>query len=379
MWENSWSKAVQMDLFCMKSVQCRLNERILSILVSDIADLVSAQLEGDASVIISQVAKLEEGQRGSLGFLSNPKYESWIYKTQCSAILVPESFQPNQAVAAVLLRHPNPYFAFCQVLAQYFDPIKHPTGVSEQAHVAADVEIPKGVYIGHGSTVCAGVVLAEGVKIYPHVYVGEGVHIGAHSVLFPQVCLYPHTKLGKRVTVHAGSVIGSDGFGFAFEAGSYHKIPQVGIVVLEDNVEVGANCTIDRATMGRTLIETGSKLDNSVQIGHNVVIGKHTVIAAQAGIAGSTKIGEYSVLGGQSGVSGHLVVPAQTQLGGQAGLTRNLDKPGQKLSGTPALPVQEYLRSSIAISQLTDLQKQVRTLQKEVQKLKENTPSNDGD
>jgi UDP-3-O-[3-hydroxymyristoyl] glucosamine N-acyltransferase len=341
--------------------------------------LVSARVEGDASVLINEVAKLEEGQAGSLGFLSNPKYESWVYQTACSAILVPESFQPSQTVSAVLLRHPNPYFAFCKVLTQHFNPITHPVGVASTADIAEGVQIPDSVYIGHGCTISSGVVLAHGVKIYPGVFVGEGVSIGADSVLFPNVTLYPFTQLGQRVTVHAGSVIGSDGFGYAMDAGRYHKIPQVGIVVLEDDVEVGANCTIDRATMGRTLISLGSKLDNSVQIGHNVVIGKHTVIAAQAGIAGSTKIGEYSVLGGQSGVSGHLVVPAQTQLGGQAGLTRNLEKPGLKLSGTPALPVQEYLRSSIAISQLSDLQKQVRALQKEVQKLKENTPSNDGD
>ncbi len=368
-----------MDLFCRDSTICLLNERVLSLLVSDIAQLVSARVEGDAALAINAVAKLEEGQSGSLGFLSNPKYESCVYQTQCSAILVPESFQPTQAVSAVLLRHPNPYFAFCQVLAEYFNPIQHPVGVSSKADIAPDVQIPDGVYIGPGCYVGSGVELSPGVKIYPGVFVGEGVRIGSNTVLFPKVTLYPFTKLGQRVTVHAGAVIGSDGFGFAMEAGRYHKIPQVGIVVVEDDVEIGANCTIDRATMGRTLIEMGSKLDNSVQIGHNVVIGKHTVIAAQAGIAGSTKIGDYSVLGGQSGVSGHLVVPAHTHLGGQAGLTRNLEITGMKLSGTPALPVQEYLRSSIAISQLTDLQKQVRTLQKEVQKLKENTPSNDGD
>ncbi|MFZ9755888.1 MAG: UDP-3-O-(3-hydroxymyristoyl)glucosamine N-acyltransferase, partial [Bacteroidia bacterium] len=183
--------------------------------------------------------------------------------------------------------------------------------------------------------------------------------------------IYAGSQIGKRVIVHAGTVIGSDGFGFAFEQGRYHKIPQVGIVVLEDDVEIGANCTIDRATMGQTRVLEGSKLDNLVQIGHNVIVGKHTVIAAQAGIAGSTKIGEYSVFGGQSGVSGHLTVPAQTQLGGQAGLTRNLEKSGLKLSGTPALPVQEYLRTSIAISHLSDLEKQVRALKKELDKLNE--------
>lgn len=343
----------------------------MSITTADIARLVSASVEGDESLVITGVAKLEEGKRGDLGFWSNPKYESWVYNSACSAILVPEDFQPSQAVTAVLIRHKNPYFAFCQVLSRWFNPIQHPKGVENGSFVAEGVQVPEDAYIGAGAYVSAGVQLGQGVKIYPHAFVGAGVSLGDETVVFPNACIYAGSQIGKRVIVHAGTVIGSDGFGFAFEQGRYHKIPQVGIVVLEDDVEIGANCTIDRATMGQTRVLEGSKLDNLVQIGHNVIVGKHTVIAAQAGIAGSTKIGEYSVFGGQSGVSGHLTVPAQTQLGGQAGLTRNLEKSGLKLSGTPALPVQEYLRTSIAISHLSDLEKQVRALKKELDKLNE--------
>jgi UDP-3-O-[3-hydroxymyristoyl] glucosamine N-acyltransferase len=336
----------------------------------EIAKQIGGQiLVSESDVIITNAAKLEEGKSDSLGFLSNPKYEQALYETHCGAVIVPLNFKPQHPIAAVLIHHDNPYFAFCTILGKYFDPNKHRTGI-ESKHIHETAKLGNDVHIGSTAYLEEFVSVGNNTIIYPGAYIGRNVKIGNNCIIYPNVVIYSDCIVGNHCIIQAGSVIGGDGFGFAPVNGKYVKIPQVGNVVLEDWVEVGSNCSIDRATMGSTVIKTGTKLDNLVQIAHNVEIGEHTVIAAQTGISGSTKVGGYSQFGGQVGVAGHLTIAPKTSVGGQAGITGNVTEENQKLTGTPATDVRTFLKSVANNRKLSAMMQELETLKREIESIK---------
>jgi UDP-3-O-[3-hydroxymyristoyl] glucosamine N-acyltransferase len=323
----------------------------------------------ESSVTITNAAKLEEGNANSLGFLSNPKYEQALYQTNCGAVIVPKDFKPQHPISAVLIHHDNPYFAFCTILGKHFDPNKHRTGI-ESTHIHQTAIVGNDVHIGSTAYIEENVSIGNNTVIYPGAYIGRNVQVGYNCIIYPNVVVYADCIVGNHCIIQAGSVIGGDGFGFAPVNGKYVKIPQVGNVVLEDWVEIGSNCSIDRATMGSTVIKTGTKLDNLVQIAHNVEVGEHTVIAAQTGISGSTKIGGYSQFGGQVGVAGHLTIAPNTSVGGQAGITGNVTEENQKLTGTPATDVRTFLKSVANNRKLGTLMQELESLKRELESFK---------
>ncbi len=336
--------------------------------------LIAKEIGGHISpnqpdLVITHAAKLEEGGANALGFFSNPKYEQSLYQTQCGAVIVPQGFVPQQPVSAVLIEHANPYFAFCTVLTRHFDPNVHRSGI-ESTHIHPSANIGDGVHIASTAYVEEGAQIGKNCILYPGVYIGRNVVVGDNSLLYPNVVVYADCIIGKHCIIQAGSVIGGDGFGFAPINGKYMKIPQIGNVILEDWVEIGSNCSIDRATMGSTIIKTGTKLDNLVQIAHNVEVGEHTVLAAQTGIAGSTKIGAYAQFGGQVGVAGHLTIAAHTSVGGQGGITGNITEPNQKLTGTPATDVRTYLKSVASTRKIPELIKELEAIKAEIARIK---------
>lgn len=341
----------------------------------DIARLLGGNLEGDPNVLISKPTKIEEGEAGSISFLGNPKYEEYAYTTQSSVLLVSHDFQAQKPIAATLIRVPDVYAAL-SVLMQHFGTmmaaeneaasnvrISPQAFVHPEAEVAGDVIIEAFAYIGKGAK------LATGVHIYPQVYVGADVQLGVDSILYAGVRIYAGCILGRGCIVHSNAVIGSDGFGFAPQAdGSFQKIPQLGVVELGDGVEVGANTVIDRATMGKTLIEKGVKLDNLIQIAHNVTVGENTVIAAQAGIAGSTKIGKNCMIGGQVGIVGHIAIANGTKIQAQSGINKSVKTENTALFGSPALLYNDFLRANAVFKQLPDLLKRLDALEKKLGK-----------
>lgn len=348
----------------------------MDLTLSLIAQETSSRYDGNkGNLTITMASKLEEGRDGSLGFLANPKYEHLLYETKCSAVFVQEGFVPKQPIEAELLFHPNPYFAFCMVLTQHFNPNIHSSGIEKNAFIHENAEC-HAQYVGGFVFIDSGAKVGKGCIIYPGCYIGKDVIIGENSILYPNVCIYAKCEIGANVIIHSGSAIGSDGFGFAPVNGKYVKIPQIGRVIVEDWVEIGSNCSIDRATMGSTVIKTGTKLDNLVQIAHNVEVGEHTVIASQTGIAGSTKIGGYSQFGGQCGIGGHLVIAPHTSAGGQAGITGNVTSPHQKLTGTPATDVREFLKSVAGSRKVPDLMREIEALKKEIHRISEQIMTN---
>jgi len=335
-----------------------------------IASVTGGIIFGNENTEIQSVTKLNEGDENSLGFFANPKYEEQVYDSRCGIIFIPKSFQPQKEVKATLIAHENPYFAFCQILSLFFNPNTKKSGIHPQASIDSTAEIAADAYIGPFCTIGANVKIAKGAQIHERVSIGDGCVIGEGATIFPGVTIYSLSQIGNRFTAHAGSVIGSDGFGFAPVNGAYMKIPQVGIVEIEDDVEIGANCCIDRATMGKTVIKKGTKLDNLVQIAHNVEVGEHVVIASQTGVAGSTVIGHHCVLGGQVGVAGHINIAPHNSFGGQAGVTGSIKESNQKMTGTPAMDVNAYLRGVIGIQKVSQLQKEIKQLKKEIDTLK---------
>ncbi len=333
-------------------------------------DTGSSYLGSQLDLTITKASTLNDGDSSSLGFLSNPKYESQVYSSHCGIILVPQDFKLKEPVQSELLYHPNPYFAFCLILTKYFNPNIHNSGYEDGCfiHNSAQCEAD---YVGRNSYIDGNAKIGKGSKIYPGSYIGKGAQIGENCIIYPNVTIYSGTYIGNNVIIHAGTVIGSDGFGFAPVNGKYLKIPQIGNVIIEDEVEIGSNCSIDRATLGNTIIKTGTKLDNLVQIAHNVEIGEHTVIASQTGIAGSTKIGGYSQFGGQVGIGGHLVIAPHTSAGGQAGITGNVTESHQKLTGTPATDVREFLKGVAGSRKISDILKEMQQLKKEITELKQ--------
>ena len=336
-----------------------------------IAALLGGTVEGDGDTKVYTFAKIEEAGPGCLTFLANPRYTHYIYTTGASAVLVSNSFEAEGDISAALIRVENPYEALSRLMRmvdQVLNP--QPAGVEQPSFVADGVTVPEEAYIGAFAYIGEGVTLGKGVKIYPNVFVGRGCEIGEGSILYPGVKVYPRCKVGKRCIVHAGAVIGADGFGFAPDAeGKYEKIPQMGIVSIGDDVEIGANTTVDRATMGRTVVGDGTKLDNLIQVAHNCVIGNDTVMAAQVGVAGSTHIGSHCMVGGQVGFAGHITIGDNVQIGAQSGIPNNVAA-GSRLMGYPAVDSREFLRQAALIKRLPSMADELRRIVKTVDALK---------
>lgn len=336
---------------------------------NQIAALVGGTVEGNPAAAVSTFAKIEEAGPGAITFLANPKYTHFIYSTKASIVLVRRDFAPEQPVEATLIRVDDPYETLSHLLnfaAQAMN--QQPTGVEQPCFVAEGVEVPADAYIGAFAYIGAGVRLGAGVKVYPQAYVGPGVTLGDGTIVYPGAKIYHGCRIGARCIIHAGAVIGADGFGFAPTAdGSYSKIPQIGIVEIADDVEIGACTTVDRATMGATRIGRGVKLDNLIQAAHNTEIGEHTVIAAQTGIAGSTKVGAHCMFGGQVGLAGHITVGDRVQLGAQSGVPGNVAD-GAVMMGSPIVPAKDFMRQAVYIKRLGELFGRVGALEKEIKK-----------
>ncbi len=333
---------------------------------NQIATLVNGTVIGNGDVLVHTFAKIEEGQPGAISFLANPKYTHYLYETKSSIVLVRNDFEPEKELSTTLIKVEDPYATLAQLLDMVSNLINpQPVGIEQPSYIPSNINIPEDAYIGAFAYIGNNVVLGQGVKIYPHTFIGNNVIIGDGSIIYPGVKIYQGCKIGKNCIIHAGAVIGADGFGFAPTENGYNKIPQIGIVTIEDNVEIGANSTIDRATMGCTKIKSGVKLDNLIQIAHNVEVGENTVMAAQAGIAGSAKIGQWCMIGGQVGVAGHISIGDKVSIGAQSGIPSNV-KSGSKLMGYPATDAKEFMRQSVYIKKLGELNNRVNILEKKI-------------
>ncbi|MEK6476400.1 UDP-3-O-(3-hydroxymyristoyl)glucosamine N-acyltransferase [Catalinimonas sp. 4WD22] len=332
-----------------------------------IANLLNGKVEGDSSIKINQLGKIEDAGAGAISFLSNPKYESSIYSTNASAVIVNKDFHPKKALHTTLVRVEDPYLAFTALLEEYHKLINfQKKGVEQPAYINSTAEVGQDIYRGAFSYIGANCKIGDHVKIYPHAYIGDNVQIGDHTIIHSGVKIYPGCVVGSHCVIHAGAVIGSDGFGFAPQSdGTYKTIPQVGNVVVGHHVDIGANTTIDCATLESTKIGNGVKLDNLIQIAHNVEIGENTVIAAQTGVSGSTKIGKNCVLAGQVGIVGHLKVGDNSKVGAQAGVGKSM-APGSIELGSPSFDRNKYLRVYAAFKNLPDLVTRIQQLEKKV-------------
>lgn len=337
-----------------------------------ISEFLDGTILGDETVEVGELSKIEDGVPGSLCFLSNPKYENYLYTTQASVVIVSNTFVPTQAIKCTLIKVKDPYSAFSVLLEKYNQALNQDSakaGIDQPCHIHPTAKIGKNVFIGAFCNIEENVVIGDNCKIYTQIYIGRDSVIGSDCTINPGVKIYNRTHIGNRVTIHANTVIGSDGFGFAPQAdGTYNKIAQIGNVVIEDDVEIGANTTIDRATMGSTFIRKGAKLDNLIQIAHNVDVGAHAVVAAQTGISGSTKLGERSVIGGQVGIAGHLVLGKGTQIGAQAGINFNTEE-NKQWHGSPAQPLKEWMRSTVIFKKLPEVDKRIRELEAKITEL----------
>ncbi len=337
---------------------------------NQIASLVNGTVEGNGEVKINTFAKIEEGHEGAISFLANIKYIPYLYTTKSSAVLVKRDFKPERPVQAVLIRVDDPYATVAHLLTiveKMVTPVH--TGIEQPCYIAEGVELPDDVYVGAFAYIGRGCKIASGAKIYPQAYIGDGASIGEDSIIYSGAKIYHGCKVGKRCIVHSGAVIGADGFGFAPVNGKYEKIPQIGNVEIADDVEIGANTTIDRAMMGSTRIADGVKLDNLIQIAHNCTVGDSTVMAAQAGVAGSTHIGAHCMIGGQVGLAGHITVGDGAQVAAQSGTQKNIAA-GARLFGSPAMDLREYGRQAVSIKNLPELYAAVRKLEKEINNMK---------
>jgi UDP-3-O-[3-hydroxymyristoyl] glucosamine N-acyltransferase len=337
---------------------------------SQIALLVNGKVEGDSAAAVTSFGKIEEAGPGQLTFFANPKYEDYLYTTGASVIIVNEAFELKQPVKATLIRVADAYTAFATLLGKYQEIMQQQlSGVQQPCYIAPTASYGDNVFIGAFAWLGEQVKVGHHSKIYPHVYLGNRVKVGEHCVIHPGVKIYHECVIGNHVTIHAGTVIGSDGFGFAPQAdGSFKKVPQIGNVVVEDHVEIGANATIDRATIGSTLIKSGAKLDNLIQVAHNVEVGHSTVIAAQAGISGSTKIGNGVMIGGQAGIVGHIQLGDGAKVNAQSGVSKSIE-PGKAVTGSPAYDYTAALRSQAAARKLPELEKRVKELEALVKQL----------
>ena len=336
-----------------------------------IAAFLKGEIEGNPEVKVNTIAKIEEGSEGALSFLSNPKYEHYIYSTDSSIVLVNKTFAPSGKIAATLIRVDNAYEAFASLLRLVDESRPRKKGIHATAIIEASAIIGTDVYIGPYAYIGENCLLGDGCSVYPHVYIGDNTKVGKECILNPGVKIYHDCIIGEGCIIHAGTVIGSDGFGFAPQSeNEYMKIPQLGNVILEDNVEIGANVTIDRATIGSTVIHKGVKLDNLIQIGHNVEVGENTVMAAQTGIAGSSKIGKNCMFGGQVGIAGHIKIANDTKIGAQAGILSEVREENTIILGSPAIDYKQFLKSSVIFKKLPEMKIKIDSLEKELESLK---------
>lgn len=336
-----------------------------------IAGILSGKIEGDADAKVSNFSKIEEGKPGTLTFLANLKYAHFIYDTQATIALVNDEFVPEKKLpeSLTLIRVPNAYSALAQLMAMVDQSLVKKPSVHSMSFISPSSSVPEDNFIGAFAFVGENVKLGNNVKIYPHVFIGDQVTIGDDTILYAGVKVYDNSVIGKRCIIHAGAVIGSDGFGFAPEGDKYKKIPQLGNVIIEDDVEIGANTTIDRAVIDSTIIRSGVKLDNLIQIAHNVEVGENTGIAAQVGISGSTKIGRNCMFGGQVGLSGHIKIGDRVNIGAQSGVISDIED-GKSVIGTPPMGVKDFFRSSLIFQKLPDMYRTINQLQKEIEELK---------
>ena len=334
-----------------------------------IAEFIQGTIVGDENATVHTFAKIEEGIPGAISFLSNPKYTHYIYDTQSSIVLVNKDFEPEKEIKATLIKVDNAYESLAKLLNLYEMSKPKKTGVDPLAYIAPTAKIGENVYIAPFACVGDNAEIGDNTSLHPHATVGSGAKVGSNCILYPHATVYHDCRVGNNCILHAGSVVGADGFGFAPSPEGYEKIPQIGIAILEDNVEIGANTCIDRATMGATIIRKGVKLDNLIQIAHNVEVGSNTVMASQVGVAGSTKIGEWCMLGGQVGVAGHITIGNKVNMGAQSGVHGSI-KDGEALIGTPPIGLKNYFKSSAVFKKLPDMYLELASLKKELDELK---------
>jgi len=343
----------------------------MEFIAKTIAKYLHGEIEGNSEMVVNSISGIEEGKQGTLSFLANPKYEKYIYTTDSSIVLVRKDFVPERKVETTLIRVDNPYEAFALLLDLYDKSRPEKVGISDQTSIHKTVRLGKKIYVGEFTCISENARIGNKVKIYPQVFIGANVEVKKDTIIYPGVKIYHDTQIGSNCVIHAGVVIGADGFGFAQQLDNYYKkVPQLGNVLIGNNVEIGANVTIDRATMGSTIIHDGVKLDNLIQVGHNVEIGENTVIVSQTGIAGSSKIGKNCMLGGQVGIVGHINIADEVKIGGQSGVTHDIKKKGEIILGGPAKNINQERRSIAVYRRLPELQKLVYKLQKEIEELK---------
>lgn len=342
----------------------------MQLTAAQIAVLVNGKVDGNADIAVASFGKIEEAQQGQLAFLANPKYKDFLYTTKASIIIVNNTQEIKQPITATLIKVPDAYSAFATLLDKYQQIQQQLTGIQQPVYIDATAKIGDNVFIGAFAYIGKNVVVGDGTKIYPSTFIGDNVTIAQHTILHPGVKIYHDCIIGSKVTIHAGSVIGADGFGFAPQAdGSFKKVPQIGNVLIEDNVEIGSNTCIDRATIGSTIIKTGAKLDNLLQIAHNVEVGNNTVIAAQTGVSGSTKIGNNVMIGGQAGLAGHLIIGDGAKINAQTGVGKAV-KPGTSVTGTPFDEFRKYMRNQAFVRSLPQMEKRLKELEALVKELR---------
>ena len=333
-----------------------------------IAEFLKGEVVGNKDIKVSDFAKIEEGRSGTLTFLANPKYTHYIYETHSDIVIVNKTFEPEHAISATLIKVDDAYQSVAQLFTLVNNLKPRKTGISAKADIAQSASIGKDIFVGAFVSIGENCKIGNNVTIHPNTQIGDNVSVGDGSIIYSNVSIYSDCVVGKNNIIHSGAVIGADGFGFApDEEGHYHKIPQIGNVVLGDDVEIGANTTIDRATMGATHISDGVKIDNLVQVAHNVDVGEYTAIAAQTGIAGSTKVGRRCIFGGQVGITGHISIAVCNILGAQTGVSGNINEGGKVWAGSPVLPIDTFRRASVLIRKLPDIVHTVYDLEKKLQ------------
>ncbi len=340
-----------------------------------IADFLKGEVIGNPDITVKDFSKIEEGRPQTISFLSNPKYTHYIYETKSDIVLVNDDFIPEKTIKATLIKVPNAYAALSSLLSMVNSLTPAKKGIEDMSHISSSATIGENIYIGTFAYIGDNAQIGNNCQIYPQTYIGDNVKIGDGTIVYPGVKIYKDCIVGENCILHAGCVIGADGFGFSKENGKYNKIPQMGNVVIENDVEIGANTTIDRAVFGSTIIKQGVKLDNLIQIAHNCEIGENTAMAAQVGLAGSTKVGENCVFGGQAGLGGHITIGKNSQIGAQSGIISNI-KENSEIIGSPAIPVKQFFKSSIIIPKLPDIYRQINALEKELNTLKERLEKN---
>ena len=348
----------------------RLKFKRVEFSAKQIADYLHGTIEGNENATIKTFSKIEEGFEGTISFLANPAYEQYIYTTKASIVLVNKDFKPQQPVSATLIRVANAYEAIAALLALYEQSKPRKTGIHSLAYIDPSAQVGKDCYVEPFAVIGKNAKLGDNCQVYSHSVIGDNVKVGSDCIIYPNVTIYHDCVIGNGVILHAGAVIGADGFGFAPSGDGYEKIPQIGIVTIEDNVEVGANTCIDRSTMGSTIIGRGVKLDNLVQVAHNVVVGQNTVMSAQVGVAGSAKIGQWCMFGGKVGVAGHIQIANRTTAGATAAIPGSINKEGTTVIGIPAIDARKFARCNAVFRNLPDLAAEVQKLKKELEELK---------